>query len=97
MGVSLDLCGGTLDFSTWVGVRGLVHLCPKNAILQLKRELWTETRFFSLAAQRLDDKPGHTRRPRLTSNQLVPSLARPDLALFRPQLAEIGPTPDEVD
>ena len=85
-----DLCGCTLGISTWVGVSlaspGLVHFWPK------KRKFWTETRFCSLEAQRLDDKTGHTRRPRWTSDQLFPSLARPDLALPRPQLAEIGPS-----
>ena len=81
----LDLGGCTLGIS-WVG-----------PFLHQKRHFSTETRLFSLEAQRLDDKTGHTRRPRWTSDQLFPSLARPELALFRPQLAEIGPTPEEVD
>ena len=76
----LDLCGCILGIS-WVG-----------PLLHKKRQFWTETRLFSLEAQRIDDNTGHTRRPRLTSDQLFPSLARPDLALPRPQLAEIGPT-----
>ena len=81
----LDMGGCTLGIS-WVG-----PFLGKTAIL------WTETRLFSLEAQRLDDKTGHTRRPRLTSDQLFPSLARPDLAVFRPELAEIGPSlhPDD--
>ena len=83
------------DVSTCVGVRWTSRLvwvyvdwsifAQKTSIFRLKRE------FFYLEAQRIDDNTGHTRRPRSTSDQLFPSLAWPDLALPRPELAEIGP------
>ena len=90
-----DLCGCTLGISTWVGVP--LDISWVGPFLAKKRRFWTETRLCSLEAQRIDDKTGHTRRPRSTSDQLFPSLARPDLAGFRPQLAEIGPSlhPDD--
>ena len=103
--VNLDLCGCTLGVFDLcgcilglLGCLGLVSFFGQKCMFGTKIAIFSTTpRLFSLEAQRLDDNTGHTRRPRWTSGQLFPSLARPDLAVFRPQLAEIGPSlhPDD--
>ena len=62
-----------------------MHFCTKNV------DFSTTPRASSLEAQRLDDPTGHTRRPKLSSDQIFPSLTCPKLDFSRPELAETGP------